>query len=628
MKLLKKLDFLTLTSFLFFAAAGIISHLLILFREQHWDIRTYHKLSLGLSYDFMNAALLAFLALIAGSLLKVRLRKIVHSLLFLLFLLFVFIDFNYVQQFGTHLPFSTLEYLQEASAFSSTIHSVLVSKHFWIIIIVPFLVYLTILGLFFPAPQLKKQTVVGAALTMGLLILLGGIAGSYPNSYVSKNLNDPLTASGAIYFYSSRHIEKEEITPKPTEALKIIQKSLYGQKPNDPNYSELPLVRTIKPGTCLSPDKQNEIGKSLCGAKRPNILMLMLESFRAVDIGSYGSNIKVTPEFDRLKKEGIFFKNFFANGFQTRHGQVATYCSIFPNYGAAIMKRYTKNAFLCLPHLLKKRGYRNTWIFASDAAFDDQLHFLPKIGFDQLYDRFAFSVDAEVLGWGYSDRELFNKWLDILDQEAEPFFSSALTISLHHPFDVPEKYKLQKGQDDLHKYYEAIYYTDAMLGEFIEKAKKAPWYQNSLIFIFADTSNYQQPQAVPENFEAFVRIRSQIPLLILGGVVKKPLVVEEYFSQIDLPPTIMSLLGEEYTAHWVGVSMLSNKSPAKAFTNRPGNYWAVMSQKGRYYNENDSKDHYYEFSSKNLKAEYKTLGQSWIQITKWLLQENLYWKAN
>ena len=628
MKWFQKLDLLVLTSFVFFTIGGLISHLLIFLREPQWNIRIIHRLSLGLAYDVMNAALLATIALLIGVLLNLRYRKIMHGLLYVLFLVFVFIDFNYVQQFGTHLPFSTIEYLSEASAFSSTIQSVLVSRHFWIITVIPFLLFTGLLRYAFRGSHHRDQKPKKAIITVVLLVLIGGISGSYPNSYVSKNLTDPLTSSPALFFFHTRDIEKEEIIQKPASALQFVQQRLTGQKTDDPRYTNLPLVRIFKADTCRNPEAQNQLGQSLCKVQKPNIIMLMLESFRAAEIGSYGSKIKITPEFDRLKGEGIFFEHFYANGFQTRHGQVASYCSIFPNYGAAIMKRYSKNNFLCLPQLLKQQDYGTSWIFASDAAFDDQISFLPKIGFDRIYDRFAFSGDAEVLGWGYSDRELFNKWLEILQQEKEPFFSSALTTTLHHPFDVPEAYKLHKGQDDLHKYYEAVYYTDAMLGEFIEKAKKTNWYKNTLIFIFADTSNYQHPQSPPGNFEEFVRMRTQIPLLILGGAVKKPLVINDYYSQVDMTPTVMDLLGKPYTSHWTGVSMLSNKFPAIAFTNRPGNYWAVMSRNGRYYNENNRLDHYFGFGDEIMKSEYKRLGQSWILATKWLLQENRYWIDN
>ena len=70
-----------------------------------------------------------------------------------------------------------------------------------------------------------------------------------------------------------------------------------------------------------------------------NILILLLESFRAAEIGVLGSNLKLTPRFDEWSGRGILFTRFYANGFQTRHGEVAVYCSMMPNYGAAIMKR-------------------------------------------------------------------------------------------------------------------------------------------------------------------------------------------------------------------------------------------------------------------------------------------------
>lgn len=627
MKRFWRLDLISLTTFLFCSLAGVISHLMIFVQFPGWDTRLFHKLSLGVSYDVMNAAILGTFGLLVTLLFKSRVKKIVQGMIFFTYLFFLFIDYHYVQQFGTHLPFSSIEYLEEAGNFSSTILSILTGISLWIIIIAPFAAYLIVIHkLPMGGGNGLLTSFKGIIITLVFFIIFGGLVGSYPNSYVSKNLNDPLTSSAAFYFYWSRHFEREKTVPKPIKALNVVSRYLDTAKSDQKEYDDLPLVRKVASTTCRRVQEQNELGKNLCGEPKPNILMLMLESFRAVDIGIYGSQLKVTPEFDRLAKEGIFFKNFYANGFQTRHSQVAVYCSLMPNYGAAIMKRYTKNSYYCLPELLKTIGYQNSWVFASDAAFDDQVHFLPRIGFDRLYDRFSFDSNSEILGWGYSDREMFNKWIEVLDQEKEPFFSSALTISNHHPFDVPEKYKLHRGQDDTHKYYEAMYYTDAMLGEFIKKIKIKSWYKNSLVFILADTSNYQKPQAPPRTFAEFVKIRSQIPLLILGGAVKKPMVVEDYYSQIDLAPTVMDLLGYVYTAPWAGVSMLSNRSPGIAFTNRPGNYWAVMSRYGRYYKQNETIDHYFGFADEGLKAEYRLLGKSWLELTQWMLQEDLYWR--
>jgi len=513
-----------------------------------------------------------------------------------------------------------------AESFIPTMLQALSGTSIWLLLVLPFCAYLLTLRKIGGTGKKKSAKVISFVLTFFFLFLLGGATGAYPNSYVSKNLNDPLTSSGALYFYWSRHIEADQVYQKPTKALEVVLKSLSGEKSPQPEYQQFPLVRTRSVQTCASPQEQNEIGKSLCGSKKPNVLFILLESFRAAEVGVLGSKVQLTPNFDRWSKKGIFFKNFFANGFQTRHGMVAAYCSLMPNYGPAIMKRYKKNNFHCLPQELKKRGYQTSWAFGSDAAFDDQVNFLPKIGFDLLVDRFDFPSDTETLGWGYSDKALFDKWLDMLDQHKEPFFSSSLTITNHHPFEAPKEYQLFDAKDDTHRYYETIYYTDAMLGEFLEKAQQKKWYKNTLIFIMADTANYQQPQQPYADVEDFIRTRSQIPMLIVGGAVKQGVVVEDYFSQIDLGPTVMDLLGEKFISPWAGVSMLSKNTPAIAFTNRPGNYWAVMSQQGKLFNENDSKDTFKDFTKAALKEEYKQLGKSWIDVTRWLLQEDLYWK--
>ena len=620
------LDRIPLVSVAICFLGGVISHLIVFAALPKMEIRDLHNLALGICYDLMNGSAIAILGILISVVGAGRLKRTIHAVLVTLYLFFLFIDINYVQQFGTHLPFSTIEYLDELGSFGSTIATVLVSRNIWLVFIFPLLLFIYIVR---KVPVQKARTGYSSFCrtfsTSVVLILLAGASGVYPNSYVSKNLNDPLTSSAALYFYWSKDIEKETKVAEPKAELEFIASLLAGEKSELAQHADLPLVRTVQKRSCERGNETRSLAGSLCGSERPNILFLFLESFRAVDIGVYGSKLKVTPFFDRWSKKGIFFENFYANGFQTRHGQVAAYCSVIPNYGAAVMKKYAKNRFFCLPQLLKLLKYETSWMFGSDAAFDDQIHFLPKIGIDKIYDRYSFKSDAEVLGWGVSDRELYRKWIEVLDQAKEPFFSSALTITNHHPFDVPEKYKLHRGQNDMQKYHEAMHYTDAMLNEFLTAAERKPWYRNSLIFVFSDTANYQQPQGPYKDFEDFIKTRTQVPMLIVGGLVKYPYVEKRYFSQIDLPPTVLDLLGEEYTAHWIGTSMLDPFEIGLAFVNRPGNYWGVMSVKGRFYKEEELGSHYFGFSDKRLMDRYERLGESWIRVTQWLLQEDLYW---
>ena len=105
---------------------------------------------------------------------------------------------------------------------------------------------------------------------------------------------------------------------------------------------------------------------------------------------SFGSELGLTPNFVKWKQKGIFFNNFFANGFQTRHAEIAAYCSVMPNYGESVFSHYNNNHFLCLPEILKRKGYSTSWINGADAAYDNQLTIFPKIGFQKIIDRFDF----------------------------------------------------------------------------------------------------------------------------------------------------------------------------------------------------------------------------------------------
>jgi arylsulfatase A-like enzyme len=612
---MKYFDPTAVVLFFVVSLAGIVQHSFLLQLNSDWSERMFQAYALGVGYDVMNGAIFSTLAVISPF--PILFRKIFFSILGLGLFAFLFTDYHYVLIFGTHLPFSTIEYLNDSGAFlSSAIHAVN-DKTFWMLFVFPSVMLVFMLWRFGKKLNSWKEDFKCRALTLLFIILIGGAAASYSNSYVSKNMENPLTSAALQYFYYSKDRESDK---KTSEKI----------------WDNYPLVR-VREATGCTGQNYSELTKILCAtADKPNILILFLESFRAAEVGVYGSKLGLTPEFDRWSKHGILYKNFFANGFQTRHGQVATYCSLFPNYGAAVMKRYTRNSFMCLPEYLKNLGYYTSWVYGSDANFDGQSTFLPKIGFDKIVDEFDFPNGAVTLGWGLSDEDLFRKWETVLDSEKEPFFSSALTSTNHYPFEVPDNYRLQAGDSVTDRYRESLHYTDAMLGVFLKRISKKPWFKNTIIFVTADTSSYQNAEQNTNNYEEFVNLHSQVPLLILSGksiaLGKKSegIIITQHASQVDLAPTILDILRKKYIVPWVGRSLLNSVDlltdvPQRAYTNRPGAYWAVIEEKSRYYRENDKRDHFFGDQDNQKGLHLKEIGSSWIKTISWVLQENRVW---
>tara|TARA_B100000700_G_C15030768_1_gene850386 strand:- start:876 stop:2780 length:1905 start_codon:yes stop_codon:yes gene_type:complete len=631
---MKYFDKTSLITFFVISIVGILEHILIFNISPQLNLRIFQSLSLGFGYDIMNGAMLGLLVLFMP--LPTLYRNIISVFLGVLFMSFIFTDYNYVLLFGTHLPFSTLEYLKESESFFNSAIQAIKGYPFWILFVFPILSLIFLLYIFAKNKITKKMFFLQKIISFFVFIILGGGAASYSNSYVSKNMEDPLTSAAIQYFYLSRNREPIEKISRPSSSLNVIKNLIPGKVPIFEKWSSYPLVRLRKPSGCENSKGSNNQLNICSILETPNILILMLESFRAAEVGIYGSVLELTPNFDYWSKKGILFKNFYANGFQTRHGQVATYCSLFPNYGAAVMKKYYNNNFMCLPEILRRIGYKTSWVFGSDSNFDGQSSFLNKIGFEKIIDKFSFKNTSSTLGWGLSDYDLFRELEKVLDNERQPFFSSALTSTNHHPFEVPDEYKLNRGETVKFRYQEAIFYTDAMLGDFLNRIKKKHWYKNTIIFITSDTASFQQAEIEPSNFGEFVKLRSKIPLLILFGenVIKSNLIkktINNPASQVDIAPTILDILNKEIIVPWVGRSILENKKnssqkiPFRAYTNRPGSYWAVIENNSAYYRENNNKDHFFGDQVDERMVLLKKIGESWIDSIRWILQENIIW---
>jgi len=332
-------------------------------------------------------------------------------------------------------------------------------------------------------------------------------------------------------------------------------------------------------------DTKPKIVISQKSENKKNIVLIMVESLSAKYMGVYGSTKHLTPFLDKLTTESLFFKNLYATGTRTVRGMEAVTLSIPPTPGRSIVKRTLNDNLDSIGDIFKEKGYDNKFIYAGHGYFDNMNDFFSKNGFKVL-DRLDFQEDEVTFSnaWGVCDEDLLNKTLteaDISYKEKKPFFSFVMTTSNHRPYTYPEgkiDIPSHTGRDG------GVKYTDFAIKEFIESAKKRPWFHDTIFVIIADHNGGSAGKSsLPLN-------RYKIPLIIYAPSILEPQVITKLSSQIDTMPTLFSILGFSYKAKFYGNDILKDDYVQRAFI---GNYQKLGFVEGEYvyYLSPDKKAH-------------------------------------
>jgi len=302
----------------------------------------------------------------------------------------------------------------------------------------------------------------------------------------------------------------------------------------------------------MSDDEMHERIDRLMGGKRPNdtehilttsrpnIIVIILESWTADVIGSLGAEKGIAPYFDELAAQGILFTDFYANGYRTSFG-IAAILSGFPSTPeGSILNRPNKMERLpTLAGTLKANGYATSFYYGGDTHFDDMNAFFVHSKFEAITDKSSFQAKDLNSKWGVHDHILFERVLSDLSRQSEPFFSAMLTISSHEPFEVPMN-TVFKGNDQPSLFKNAVHYTDKSLKTFFDNARTQAWFKNTLFILVADHGSI-----LPLHRQNTYPERYRIPLLLYGDVIRKDLRGSKRGvtgSQSDIPATICSQL--------------------------------------------------------------------------------------
>ena len=298
---------------------------------------------------------------------------------------------------------------------------------------------------------------------------------------------------------------------------------------------------------------------------RPNIIIIVLESFTSKMIEPLGGIKGITPSMNKLAKEGILFNNFYASGDRTDKGVVAI-LSGYPSQPISSIIKFPQKTQK-LPFLSKdfsKNGYYTAWTYGCNINYANFNSYLNFGNFDQITEKNDFPIEQYINSkWGVDDHLVFEKMLEQINDynKEKPFIWFTLTLSSHEPFEVPMDTFIE-GEDEESLFLNSAHYTDKSLGAFIESAKKEDWWPNTLVIITADHgSRLLGYHNASHDYRKF-----KVPMLWLGGALTiSDTVISTYGSHTDIAKTLLSQVNIENPNYIFSKNLLSQTPKSFAF---------------------------------------------------------------
>lgn len=524
---------------------------------------------LGFSYDvtvalFFVALFNVYLLLLPAGWGNSKTNRVITYGWFFLMLLIAFFSFfaelTFWQEFESRFNFIAVDYLIYTYEVISNIN-----QSYPLPLLIGGILLLVVITIWFFArknvfvhsfqdrPPLKKRLLISGALLLPTIIF-PFILNNSTAEFSHNRYQNELSKAGIYSFFAAfrnNELNYNDFYPmlKKAEAYRIIRNEL---QENNSHFihTGFSIKREItNPGTRY----------------KPNVIMITVESLSADFMGHFGNTQQLTPVLDTLADGNLLFTNMYATGTRTVRGMEALTLSAPPTPGSSIVRRQGNENLATVGYIFQKQGYLRTFYYGGDGYFDNMNEYFGSNGFD-ITDRGrnikmgdSYLTKRTVIGdgqvhfenaWGISDEDLFDAVLRGADAQyktGRPFYNFVMTTSNHRPYTYPSgAIDLPSGSGR----EGAVRYTDYAIGKFIAHLQSKPWYKNTVVIIVAD---HCASSAGKNEIDIS---KYHIPCLILNLPVKGKQVISKMCSQIDLYPTLFSLLGWTYQSNLYGKNVL------------------------------------------------------------------------
>lgn len=588
------LSFLTRVVFLIWSASDVDFNFIYILRAFLTGLG--FDVAVGLSFLLLYAVyLLLFPKRWIGSLAD-KIFTYCYLFLVLIFIFFGWIaEFPFWDEFGVRFNFIAVDYLIYTYEVISNIN-----QSYPLPLIIAVLIGLVIgtfmllskAGIFKNTFSDKHSIRIRAlyafpVLLVGLLLL--GLMKNKQADFSNNLVVNELGKNGVFSFFAafrSNELDYETFYPKLSdkEAYTVLKKTLLQ---NNQQY-----ISTQWDNIDRITKEENE--------SHPNIILITIESFSGDFLKAFGNKNNLTPNYDSLTSQSIFFTNLYATGTRTVRGMEALTLCVPPTPGNSIVRRPDNDHIFSIATILKQKNYHPYFIYGGDGYFDNMNNYFGGQGFDivdrdrgnPLSDKIEthrYNIpDSEVTfenAWGICDEDVYKqsiKYADKSNSANNPFFQFVMTTSNHKPYTFP-KGTIDLPQGDRNA---AVKYTDYALGKFIVEARKKPWFKNTIFVIVADHC-----ASSAGKWEINID-KHHIPAIIYN-LPQHPQKIDRLTSQIDVMPTLLGYLKWNYNTALYGKDINQTKAgDERAFI---GNYRTLGMMKDSLFTQIDDRKRVTQF---------------------------------
>lgn len=404
--------------------------------------------------------------------------------------------------------------------------------------------------------------------------------------------------SGKVYFSQNNFINHAAVNP-----MFCLLESLTHQTDFVNQYRFMDDKEATKLfGTLVSTSDENTYPLLNANAKNPDILIVIMEGFANDLMSSLGGKHKeVAVNLDSIAQNSILFTRFYANSFRTDRGLVSILSGYPAQPTSSIMKFPAKSGQLpsIAKTLQQSRGYKSAYYYGGDVDFANQRSYLISQGYQNIISDQNFPIEDKLSKWGVPDHLVANKLLaDLKQSKGRPWLRIFQTSSSHEPFDVP--YNRLKD-----KRLNAFAYTDSVVGSMMRQYAKMPRWKNTLVILVPDHVG-----GYTEHLDNFDRQRYQIPLIMTGGAIARPMKIKLIGSQHDIAGTLLGQLKLKHDDFKFSKNMLSDQTPKFAFFTVPDAFGMVTEENSLIYDNKQQKTVYDKGNQPGRNLKY---GQAYLQ---------------